>query len=903
MLGLRRSTGLIFTVLPFKMTEVAKLPGSFRNNSKHESCSSPSQAGASRPRHPQVNSGPKAMKHSNRLRFFTTFVLLLCLLSPSAVLAFGDGKKYFKEGMKHEAAEEWDLAAEKFALAVSENPKNPEYRLHYRRALFNASQQYMKRGRMAAEQEDYVGAYNAFRKAYAFDPVNELAKSEMARMLRLQKELLQGPEDDDSSIDDTRYVQTGLTATDIPSDVVIPQRYEKLRDLPFPSGINLMRIVRDLARDLDLNVLFDSQSRLENREVRIELKNVTAAQALDAIFLQENLFFEKVGPRTIIVANSNRRQFFQQLVLKTFYLGNADPKKVAAVLQKAIPAQPGRTPTNVLIDEDTNSITIRDTSENIRLMSDLIAALDKDRAEVVMDVQIYEVSKNDLLQIGNQIGDQSSLTNLGGVFPGVVPLNGAPLDVLGDAILPTAIPFALLSPFSSLSAFQRRNNTKLIASTQIHAFNNEDSSARIGQRVPVQTASVIPFTGGGQTPTTPGNAFGNGYPVINYEQVGLTLKFKPIVFPNQDVQVTMEIESKDVIDASTLTPTFTERTIKGTARVQNNKTLLLASVAQGVESRGREGLPLLGLIPILGRLFTAPTRDNRQVDIVIAITPKVIRAPAILPDDVIERPTGSLAVPTSGSLEALIYREEIERQRALARREKRNVTVQLPDQEVPEYIKSNDDAVSSTSSSPANENVSDSNASAMQPTDGQIEQKTIPNGVATSLKPIDTNVKALSIRPTADSDRSTLSLDPTALVSSELPVAKPLTASIEFLPKPGEMKAGAKTKLAVLVKSADVFRSSVIGLKFDPQKVAVRSVSFGDVYGREMKGTDSEPFVNEGGKMYVSLIAPRNAAENSSGVLAYIEIEALADGIPELDFDGDVLNIITEDGREFAVTF
>ena len=177
--------------------------------------------------------------------------------------------------------------------------------------------------------------------------------------------------------------------------------------------------------------------------------------------------------------------------------------------------------------------------------------------------------------------------------------------------------------------------------------------------------------------------------VINYEQVGLTLKFKPIVFPNQDVQVAMEIESKDVSGASSLTPTFTERTIKGTARIQNNKTLLLASVAQGVQSSGREGIPLLGLIPILGRLFTAPTKDNRQVDIVIAVTPRVIRAPAILPEDEEERSTGSLAVPTSGSLEAMIIQDEMEELLAAARRVPNNPQVQLPDQkpEAPVYVR------------------------------------------------------------------------------------------------------------------------------------------------------------------------------------------------------------------------
>src|SRR3712207_4459382 len=118
------------------------------------------------------------MKNSAYVRFSITLLLLISLLSPVAALA-GDGKKYFAQGLKHEVAEEWDKAVEQFAKAVVENPKNPEYRLHLQRALFNASQMYIKRGTILAEQKDYVGAYNAFRAAYGYDPVNELAKSEM----------------------------------------------------------------------------------------------------------------------------------------------------------------------------------------------------------------------------------------------------------------------------------------------------------------------------------------------------------------------------------------------------------------------------------------------------------------------------------------------------------------------------------------------------------------------------------------------------------------------------------------------------------------------------------------------------------------------------------------------------
>jgi general secretion pathway protein D len=514
------------------------------------------------------------MKTSAYVRFSVTLLLLISLLSPTAALA-GDGKKHFKEGMKAEAAEQWDKAAEEFALAVTDSPKNPEYLLHYRRSLFMASQMYMKRGTSLALEKDYAGAYLAFRKSYAYDPTNELAQSEMERMLRLQKGVENGdnPVTEKNANDTVKLVPTGFQKQS-PQDIFVPQKMEKLQSVIYPSPYDLQTAIRDLAKDLDLNVLFDVESRLETRKIKIELKNVTAAKALDYIFLQENLFFQKVGPRTILVAIQNRRQQFQQLVLRTFYLSNADPKDVQKAIQAAIPAQPGRMPTVNIIDEDTNSITIRDTSENMRIFGKLISSLDKDRAEVVMDVAIYEVSKSDLLRLGNQIGSEGSLTNFGGVTSGAIGNDNFGRGTgTAASIIPRAFGVGLVLPAVNLVAFQRKDNTKLLASTQIHAFNNEDSSARIGQRVPVQTAQLLGFNNNPGTGNNQNNFNNtNAASVINYEQVGLTLKFKPIVFPNQDVQVAMEIESKDVVAGGTLSnPVFSERTIKGTARIQNNK--------------------------------------------------------------------------------------------------------------------------------------------------------------------------------------------------------------------------------------------------------------------------------------------------------------------------------------------
>jgi general secretion pathway protein D len=836
------------------------------------------------------------MKIPSFFRFTISLVLLFCLTTPIVALAGGgdkEGKLHFKNGMKFEDAEQWDKAVEEFALAIVNTPKNAEYRLHYQRSLFNASQMFMKSGNALVEQKDYKGAYNAYRKAYAYDQTNELAKAEMERMIRLIENLNNPDKEKKDNPNDTsknpslKLVQTAYQKRATVDDTV-PQKLEKLRDIPFPGGVDLQYLIRELAKDLDLNVLFDEESFRSGaeRKVKIELKNVTAAKALDYLFLQTGLFFQKIGPRTIIVATQNRRQNFQQLVLRTYYLSNADPQDVAKVVQTAIPPQPGRTPTGVLTDKSTNSITVRDTQENIQLIGRLIKSLDKDRSEVVMDVNIYEVSKSDLLQFGNQIGSDTSLLSLGGIqsskdfnASGSRPSNGT-RDSFTFGNLIDRFGNGLNLPIGNIQALQSKGNTKLLASTQVHAFNNEESTARIGQRVPVQTASVIPFNGGGNNNNNGGAFGGGGFPVIQYEQVGLTLKFTPIVFPNQDVQVKMEIESKDVVAGnSPLTPEFTERSIKGTARIQNNKTLLLASVAQDTQSNSRSGLPLISFLPVLGRLFSAPRSNNRQVDIVIAVTPRVLRAPVILEEDEVERPTGSLATPTSGSLEAMIFQEEREEQLAADRRLTNVATIQLPDQKVdsPSYVQAKTEVETAT--------VATTTAETVTPPKVEMPQ---------NLKPIDTTRKTLDLTQT--SDTSVKNNSGSTVPQAELSLFMP--SDIKTL------KAGERATISVLIKSDASFNSAVLALGFDPKKIAVRKVSYGEVFGKTLTETEAKPHFNSNGKLYATLSTENSIKIEGNDVLAYVQIEALTDGKPEISFIQNMFTLVNnESGQSFALTF
>jgi general secretion pathway protein D len=909
------------------------------------------------------------MKTSVRPRSLASVVVIFCLLAaPMTAFAAKKGEKNFKQGLEHEASQQWERAAQEFTLAVAADPSNTEYQLHYRRAVFNASQQYMQQGRSLAEQRDYVGAYNAFRQAYGYDPVNQLALSEMERMLRLQRE----KEGDGSSeenktetgprISPTSYRQQGggdsmnpatprtPSATGAPrqEQVLPPSSSERLRVITYTG--DLKQFIRKLATELGLNVIFDTQSFRQARNIEVDLRDVTTATALDMIFLQENLFFQKINRRTILVADQTRRPQYQQLVIRTFYLSNIDPQDARNLITAAIPPNQGRPQAIVLPDKATNSITVRDTAENIRLIGEILQSIDKDRAEVVMDVSIYEVSSRDLMQFGNQLGSQDgSVISLGGASAvrGVAGSQQVANQLFGT--VPTALGAAIILPTSALSAFQDKNRSRLLASTQVHAFNGEESSARIGQRVPVQTAQTYPFSNTTGTTTgtgTTNGVFGSGFPVIQYEPTGLTLKFTPQVFPNLDVQVKMSIESKDILGASSLTPTFTERTLTGTARIQNNRTMMLASVAQDTQSNGRRGLPILSGIPILGRLFSAPTRNNNKTDIVIAVTPRVLRAPAVTPDDERMRPSGTLQTPTTGSLEALVQEAEREEQLAAAQRPPTNAVIQLPDAEQPAYVPAPQallpaNTTASAPAQPASNNMMTSTASAApvpSTQTGSLEVSAAlaqymgepppnsnqsvarasvetpqPVSLSATQQPLPTSATFVSAqaleaatsgtqettaplpsyaRPSTGDKPSTIGKAAGAIFGSAPAVAPAaVTAELRLMPSQQEMRVGEKQKLALMLITNAPFNSATVRLRFDPRFIGVRGISQGDISASAPVLMQS---IDPSGMVTVSMMPPAGVNfKTGASVLVFLEIEAVAAGESLFSFEKDNVHLLS----------
>ncbi len=464
-------------------------------------------------------------------RRFLAIFLSLCLVFPGLALADGkNGKKNFREGVKFEQQGQWDMAAQYFAMALQAEPDNPEYKIHYLQAIQRASIMFVNRGDSLAELNDYPSAYTAYRQGYQLDPGNEIAKFKMERMLELQKQQAT------VGAEPVNYnPKTGTIRATSDEIQLAPKPRSKGGDTtrvqfnsPFKAAVGV------LAKQLGLNVVFDDS--VKDDKVNIEMDDVTPAKALDIILLQKKHTFEQVDRRTIFVYpdNGTNRPRFERFLIQTFYLGNISAQTAKTVLASMLP--PGRQTASVDSvggtggASNSNILIVKATPAELQMVKDLLSNIDKNKNEVVLDIEIYEVSNDSLLQIGNQIATSpgqlaqqqigerkdtgepifgparavSSLSNFGGFgLRDLLPAGVGSVAALTSFGLGGA-GFLLAVPPSSLSFLQSRGKSKLLHKTQIHVLDGGQNKTKVGRSVPVRLGTQQ-FGGG----------FGGGLNVVN----------------------------------------------------------------------------------------------------------------------------------------------------------------------------------------------------------------------------------------------------------------------------------------------------------------------------------------------------------------------------------------------------
>jgi general secretion pathway protein D len=530
-------------------------------------------------------------------------VLALCLFAGGCAASGA-----LRRGTEAEHRQDYDLAVVEYTKAVRLRPDDANTRAALERSKLRASDDHFSRGRRLAATGKFDQALVEYQVAAELNPSNG----------DLDKELLA-----------TRNKLRAKIAVAREGKTELQTLMERARDLP-PPGMDLPTGVKMPAsltfRDASSRDVFTAISRLANislifdaafreTQVTVDLRNTTLDDALSTVAGATRTFFRVTAPKTIVVIPDTpaKRREYEEEIVKTFYLSNADLKETMDLLRMVLDAR-RISPTTA-----TNALTIKDSPERIAAASRVIAAIDKARPEVIIDVELIEVDRTKLQEYGLQIASPSTQAPTGP--NGSVSVRG---DTAGSVTLQTLrnltqsdILFAGL-PSLYYRLLKTDANTRTLANPQLRTTDGTPAQARFGEQVPVPVTTFAPIATGG-TAQQPITSF-------NYQNVGVNIDITPRTHHDDDVSLTLKIAVTNISGSGFGgLPTFGNREINTIIRLRDGETNMLAGLIRDDERHAMEGIPGLSDIPLVGRLFAHSTRTADQTDIILTLTPHIIR--------------------------------------------------------------------------------------------------------------------------------------------------------------------------------------------------------------------------------------------------------------------------------------
>ena len=556
----------------------------------------------------------------------------------------------FQRAKNAEDAKDWDVAVAEYERAVEIDPSNRQYRLGLDRSRRGASRLHFDRGKtLLGEARQATAPADQFRLAQLaanelqltvkLDPTNQYAAVEYTKAYKLMQDIQRAAAEQTSVDDVKRRAQNNITKAQPP--VLNPASDEPI-SLNFSRDTPVKDIYKALGNAFGINVLFDQA--VKDDRITIELRDVTAHAALERVMQAANHFYKTLDEKTIIVIpdNPQARRDYEDLVIRTFYLSNGDAEQVTNVVRTMIEAR------NVFPLKALNAITIRDTADKVRIAEKIIEANDKAKAEVVVQVELVQLDLNRIREIGMAISGfptgpngelnssaVASPTKDGNVFTGgtlqeiqetVGSLNALRGNV--NFTIPTAT-YSLLKTFG---------NSELLANPELRISEGEKATLHIGQRIPVPVTTISGYNPG--TPSQPGTNpnLTVPYTSFQYQDVGIKVAMEPRVHHNREVTLKLTVEVSNqgtpVKFAGQEQPTFATRTIESTIRLRDGETNFLAGLIQQVKIQSATRTPFLGELPFIGRLFTNERKEENRTDLVLTMTPHIVRIPDITEEDV-----------------------------------------------------------------------------------------------------------------------------------------------------------------------------------------------------------------------------------------------------------------------------
>ncbi len=511
----------------------------------------------------------------------------------------------FRAGETAETARNYDLAVIEYTKAVRANPDDANARLALDRAKLRASQEHAFRGRTLAGAERYEEALGEYQLASELNPSDALvdeALRDTRQKLRTKIAVTRnGKTELESLIERARVMPPpGL---DLPPDATLP-------DSLIFSGASSRNVFRSIAQFAGLNIVFDPAFRDET--INADLRKMTLVDALTSVTASTRTFYRVSAQRTITIVpdTPNKRREYEEAVVQTLYLSNADLKEVIDLLRIVVDVRQVTGMTAI------NAISLQDTPEHLAAASRLIAAIDKARPEVVIDVELLEVDRTRLREFGLQVASPGS-----DGISGSIDANRDGLTLQDLSNLTRSDVFVTGVPGIYYRLLKNDSNTRVLANPQLRTSEGIAAQAKFGEEVPVPVTTFAPIATGGinQQPITS----------FNYRNIGVNIDITPRTHHDDEVSLTLKIELSSISGTGTGAtaglPTFASRQITSTIRLKDGQTNMLAGLIRDEERTVLAGVPGLVDLPLIGRLFARNRKESTQTDIILTLTPHIVR--------------------------------------------------------------------------------------------------------------------------------------------------------------------------------------------------------------------------------------------------------------------------------------
>ena len=544
------------------------------------------------------------------------------MLGCASEQAFRDGKSLLAEGKVEEGLTRLEAASKG-------EPGNAEYRSYLFRQREVAINQLLSKADTARINGQFETAEASYRRVLNLDSNNQRAqdglnsvstsrnnKGQMddaeaaykkgdvdAAQSKLHAILTENPKNREANAMQRRIDEK--SAQERIASPTLKSSFKKPITLEF-RDVNLKTAFEIISRTANINFVLDKDVR-PDLKTTIFVKNTTIEDALQFLLVTNQLEKKVLNDNTVLIYPNNpaKTRDYQDLVVRSFYLANADVKQTLNMLKTLIKTR------DIYIDEKLNLVVMRDTPDAIRLAEKLIALQDLAEPEVLLEVEVLEVSRNRLMELGISYPTQVGFSVAGAAgVPGQLTLNEYK-NRSSDLVK-----LSLGDPVAVLNLKKQDGDVNTLANPRIRVKNREKAKIHIGDRVPVITTTSSPTVGVSES--------------VNYLDVGLKLDVEANVYLDDEVAIKVGLEASTIVSENTsktgsLTYRIGSRSASTTLRLKDGETQVLAGLISDEERNSANKIPGLGDLPVLGRLFSSHKDTRSKTEIVLLITPHIVR--------------------------------------------------------------------------------------------------------------------------------------------------------------------------------------------------------------------------------------------------------------------------------------